>query len=88
VVRSAIDTIAAERVYLFGSRATGEARPLSDIDLAFVVGSPARWSEFVVWVAEEAPTLLDIDLIDLDSCDPAVRRAITTEGVLIYERTH
>jgi len=85
-VSQAISTIAPERVYLFGSRATDTARPLSDIDLAFVVGESGRWSEFATWVREEAPTLLDTDLVDLAQCDARLREDVMREGIVIYER--
>jgi predicted nucleotidyltransferase len=88
IVRAAVSTIAPQRVFLFGSRATGAAHPLSDIDLAFVVGSPEAWGEFAAWVQEDAPTLLDIDLIDLAHCSKAIRDAVMRNGILIYERTN
>src|SRR5690348_15960942 len=58
--------LALRRVYLFGSRARGDARTNSDLDLAFEhSSSPAEWADFVNIAREEAPLLLDLDLIDL-----------------------
>jgi len=87
IVRQAEVTITPSRVYLFGSRASGLHRPTSDIDLAFLVGNRSRFGEFAAWVDEESPTLLDVDLVDLDRCDARLRQAILGEGVLVYDRT-
>jgi predicted nucleotidyltransferase len=85
VVQRAEATIEPRRVYLFGSRAAGRARALSDIDLAFESRRPDRWPAFATWVREEAPTLLDVDLVELTRCDPALRREILEHGVLLHE---
>jgi predicted nucleotidyltransferase len=37
IVRRLVETLQPERIYLFGSRARGEARPDSDYDLLVVV---------------------------------------------------
>ena len=56
-----------ERVILFGSRARGDAAPRADIDVA--VECPTahirRWFE-IAEAAENAPTLLKIDLVRLE----------------------
>jgi hypothetical protein len=73
------------RVFLFGSRARGDAREDSDIDLAFDHrSSQATWAEFVNTMREQAPTLLDLDLIDLDQATPELRARILAEGRLIH----
>jgi len=85
------DSIAAypsvERIILFGSRAKGDAEPRSDIDIA--VSCPAADSR--TWldirhVAEEAETLLKIDLVRLEDAAPDFRRRIEREGKVLYER--
>ncbi|MGH6877334.1 MAG: nucleotidyltransferase domain-containing protein, partial [Rhizomicrobium sp.] len=57
-----------ERIVLFGSRARGDARPRADIDLAIACpGADAkRWSD-IVEAADAAPTLLQIDLIRMET---------------------
>ncbi|HEX6015950.1 MAG TPA: nucleotidyltransferase domain-containing protein [Geminicoccaceae bacterium] len=63
-----------ERVVLFGSRARGDHRPRSDIDLA--VEAPEASTEDrarMVELVEDAPTLLAIDLVRLDTAEPALR---------------
>ena len=60
-----------ERVVLFGSRARGDAAPRSDIDLAIACprADAKIWSD-IVEAAEEAPTLLQIDLVRMDTAPP------------------
>lgn len=85
IVDEARRTLALRRVFLFGSRARGDARPDSDLDLAFDHGSPApAWADFVNTMRERAPTLLDLDLVDLAQVTPELRARILVEGRLVY----
>ena len=85
------DAIAAfpgvERILLFGSRAKGDAEARSDIDIA--VACPAAdtrtWLD-ICRVAEEAETLLKIDLVRLEDTDQEFRQRIEREGKVLYER--
>jgi predicted nucleotidyltransferase len=88
-VEAAIAAIAAEarralpgvRVLLFGSRARGDFRPESDIDLAFEhQGSSVQWADFVNAQLETAPTLLAIDLLDLSVASDDLRAKVYAEG--------
>ncbi len=73
-----------DRVYLFGSRARGDYKRTSDIDLAFYGGMAAQ---FILAVDEETSTLLEFDLVDMDKCrDEDIRASIDREGVLLYEK--
>ncbi|MFN2377546.1 MAG: nucleotidyltransferase family protein [Candidatus Binatia bacterium] len=72
------------RVYLFGSRARGDARPDSDLDLAFEhESSPEAWAQFVNAAQDQAPILLDLDLVDMASAAPELRERILSEGRLL-----
>ena len=51
-----------EKLFLFGSRARGDYKPTSDIDLAFIGGNS---SNFILSVDEDTYTLLKFDIIDL-----------------------
>lgn len=85
VVREASRDLDLRRVYLFGSRARGDARMDSDIDLAFEHGSsPSTWADFVNEMREQAPTLLDLDLVDMAEVSPELRSRILAEGRLLY----
>lgn len=76
--------LSLRRVYLFGSRARGDARADSDLDLAFEHdSSPAEWASFVNTARDEAPVLLDLDLVDLATAAPDLRERILKEGKMI-----
>lgn len=76
-----------EKVILFGSRARGDERERSDIDLA-VVGADIADSEWTdIWsYVDDAPTLLDIDLVRLEEAPDHLRESILKEGIALYER--
>ena len=73
-----------KRIILFGSRARGDFRGTSDIDLAVSGGDFAR---FVLDVEEETSTLLKYDFVDLDrNIQEELLKSIEKEGVVIYEK--
>ena len=73
-----------EQVKLFGSRARGESRPNSDIDLA-LVGKQIPLSLHTR--LREAAGLYPLDLVRVDELDNELLRAnIEQEGVVIYQR--
>lgn len=73
-----------EKLILFGSRARGDFRRTSDIDLAVSGGDFAR---FVLDVEEETSTLLKYDFVDLDrNIQEELLKSIEKEGILIYEK--
>jgi predicted nucleotidyltransferase len=78
-----------ERIVLFGLRARGDAAPRSDIDLA--VACPRAdakcWSD-IVEAAETAPTLLQIDLIRIETAPSELLDQIAREGRILYERNN
>ena len=71
------------KLILFGSRARGDYKERSDIDLAFYGGNSSR---FILEVDEETPTLLQFDVLDLDKPIQAeLLESIKREGMVIYE---
>ncbi len=72
-----------KKLILFGSRARGDYRRTSDIDLAVSGGNIA---EFALELDEEVATLLKFDVVDLDrSVQPALLESIQREGKILYE---
>lgn len=66
------------KVILFGSRARGDYKRVSDIDLAVSGGDFAR---FALDVDEETSTLLKYDIVDLDgSVQRELKDSIEKEG--------
>lgn len=73
------------RVVLFGSRARGDAGPRSDVDLAVEApGASARDWLRLADLADDADTLLAIDLIRLEHAPPHLRERIAVEGRELY----
>lgn len=72
-----------KKVILFGSRARGNFKEKSDIDLAVQGGDFIR---FMLDVNEETSTLLSFDIINLDEeIMSELRKSIEKEGKVIYE---
>lgn len=73
-----------EKVILFGSRARGDYRKTSDIDLAVSGGSVAR---FQADIEEEVSTLLSFDIVNMDgSVQEELVDSIKREGKVLYEK--
>jgi predicted nucleotidyltransferase len=88
ITQQAIASLNPTRILLFGSRARGDNRSTSDIDMAFDFPdeSAEKWSRFAVEMDEEAPTLLEMDLVNLKTCDAHLRNEIIATGKVLYER--
>ncbi len=87
-VLSEIKQIAAEcqveQVILFGSRARGDYKRTSDIDLAVKGGNIVKFTLEM----EETSTLLEFDVVDLDSgITQDLYQSILMEGKVIYEKS-
>ncbi|MCM1128494.1 MAG: nucleotidyltransferase domain-containing protein [Alistipes senegalensis] len=72
-----------KQAILFGSRARGDNRERSDIDLAIKGGNTA---EFIASADDEINTLLMLDIVDLGKPVQAELLAeISRDGIMIYE---
>ena len=88
VVLQQIRDLAAQyglrKVILFGSRARGDHKERSDIDLAVSGGDIPG---FALAVDEETDTLLQYDVVNLDSrVDAALLENIEKDGKVLYEK--
>ena len=83
VLRLLAEKYHVKKVILFGSRARGDYKRTSDIDLAVLDGDFARFS---LDVDEETSTLLEYDIVDLNSSvQEALLQSIREEGKVLYE---
>ena len=88
VVLEQIRSMAAQydlrSVILFGSRARGDFKERSDIDLAV---SGRNTSAFALAIDEETDTLLKYDIVNLDRpVDTALLDNIRKDGIILYEK--
>ena len=78
----------AKRLVLFGSRARGDNRPNSDVDLA-VYGMPEDNRAELWMCCEELPTLLKFDIVHTqDSMEPVFLANIERDGVELMDKLH
>lgn len=76
----------AQRVMLYGSRARGDHRENSDIDIA-VYGMPAENRVLFEDAIENLPTLLDFDIAYItERTEAAFARNITKDGVILMDK--
>ncbi len=89
VVNFLKESLAPQKVILFGSRATGNATKGSDIDIA-VAGAPKpsiREERRLKERLDEIAGLLSVDLIFLDDLgDEDMKSVILETGVVKYEK--
>ena len=73
-----------KKIILFGSRARGDFKRTSDIDLACTGGNYVKFS---LDVDELTSTLLQYDIVNLDGAvQKELLNSITKEGIVIYEK--
>ena len=73
-----------EKLILFGSRARGDNRERSDIDLAARGGNVI---EFSLSLDDEVRTLLMFDVVNLDKpVQPELVEEIEKDGAVLYEK--
>lgn len=79
-------TLNADKIVLYGSRARGDNRERSDIDLA-VFGMPMS-NQVKFWSAlEELPTLLDFDVVFVaETTSEALLYNINKDGIIIMNK--
>ena len=84
VIKELAEKHKVNKVVLFGSRARGDFKERSDIDLAVSGGDVVA---FTFAVDEETPTLLMFDVVNLDKeVQQELLASIEKEGVVLYEK--
>lgn len=77
--------------YLFGSQAEGTTGPLSDVDIAVLMGPDApgeRWSDVQIDLIGDLTSLFhrdDVDVVILNRATPLLAHRVATRGQVIYE---
>ena len=83
-VRRIVDTaVPGAEFFVFGSRATGRARPFSDLDLLFVTPARLNWAQRAELRDQfEACTLpFSVDVVDADGLAPGMVERVMRERV-------
>ena len=86
-IKHIVNVAQPQKIVLFGSRARGNHRSNSDVDLA-VFGktcSDSQWNTLLVDIAEEPFSLYVIDLVDHNILSEDYEKQISCEGKAIYE---
>lgn len=78
------DEYRVERVYLFGSVASGQAHLRSDIDIA--VDGIAAEDYYRAWARLERETDIPVDLVALSDANVSLVEKVRREGVVLFER--
>ena len=74
------------RVYLFGSRAAGTARPTSDFDVAVLADEDiGRELSRAREMLEESNIPFKVDVVDLRLTAPTFRAETQSQGVLLWK---
>jgi uncharacterized protein len=60
--------------YVFGSRATGQHRPFSDLDLCFKTTIPDTVLAQITMDFEESNLPFTVDVVDYNQCDAAFKK--------------
>lgn len=83
-IRDLAEKYHLNKVILFGSRARGDYKRASDIDLAVSGGNISR---FALDAEEETSTPLKYDIVNLDeTVQEELRASIAKEGIILYEK--
>lgn len=88
IIEHAKVALSPNAIILFGSRARGDARETSDYDIAFDFNLDLHhndWGKFCVEMQSDAPTLLPMDLVNMNEIDDVFRDKILREGIVVYK---
>jgi len=87
IVNTILKRIQPRRIFLFGSRARGDAQERADYDIAIddETLTPATLAQIRA-DAEELPTLLAIDIVWMNRANAILQERILNEGKIIYAK--
>ena len=78
---------AVEKIVLFGSRAKGDYKSVSDIDLAIFLSPESNCQGYLASELVDLDTLLKIAILFINEhIDPKLLENIKREGISLYER--
>lgn len=86
-LKKARDRLTGYRVVIFGSRATGKAKPRSDFDIGVVGPEPLPLKTFyyIEDLLDAIDTLYTIDWVDLNRVSPQFKQEALKATEVLYE---
>ena len=72
-------------LWVFGSRSRGNEGPDSDLDLALLCTPPLEFERTALGDRMGRALALEVDVVDLGSCDPILAWEVITSGRLLRE---
>lgn len=87
IVEAIVKRIQPQRIFLFGSRARGDAEERSDYDIA--IDDEKMTSTQLAQIRadmDELPTLLAIDIVWMNRANAILQQRIVSEGKIIYAK--
>ncbi|GBD38776.1 hypothetical protein HRbin37_01034 [bacterium HR37] len=84
IVRVIVRYLNPERIIISGSRARGDYRKTSDIDIAIDCKGDIVFPGEIL--DEEVSTLLKFNIVNLRKVNKRLRREILREGITVYEK--
>ena len=87
LVQEIVRVAKPSKMLLFGSRARGDFRENSDVDLC-VVGKhcdETLWNRLLISVQDAPHTLLKVDLVEFEKLSKIHQNEINKDGVILYK---
>ncbi len=87
LIERIIQTVKPAKLVLFGSRARGDFRGNSDIDLCVFHRhcTDREWNELLISIEEDPHTLFTVELVEFETLSKVYQDAIRKDGVTLYE---
>jgi predicted nucleotidyltransferase len=84
-----VEKLQPKRVLLFGSRAKGENKPYSDIDLAVELNQKIdfRLKRKIKEVIEDTSGMYSVDIVYLNECSEKFKNIVYETGKVLYEKS-
>ncbi|MBC8154470.1 MAG: nucleotidyltransferase family protein [Bacteroidetes bacterium] len=87
LVSQYLNTQPVKRAYLFGSRARGEATPLSDVDILVELETAVTLFDFVRMQLQLEDLLqVPVDLVSANGLSSFIQPNVDRDKILIYEK--
>lgn len=89
VVYVLVEKLQPEKILLFGSRAKGENKPYSDIDLAVELKQNVdfRLKRKIKELVEDISGIYSVDIVYLNECSENFKNIVYETGKVLYEKS-